>query len=178
MCKTADTGFAHWYCANAGWEMLIIQPALSQYNECLMQTVLMRWMSTLSLIVDFWQRTSFIQVIKKPVGQLTCHYDNKGQRHISITETYKRLFHTCINVAFPIAKTCWITITLVILSLHLSYSQPPAPTENIWPNESSLDRVAAIFNTTFSTTFSWMKVLEFRFKFHWNLFLRLGPNWQ
>ena len=132
MCKTADTGFAHWYCAKAGWEMLIIQPALSQYNECLMQTVLMRWMSKLSLIVYFWQRTSFIQVIKKPICQLTRHYDNKGHRHISITETYKRLFHTCINVAFPIAKTCWMTITLVILSLHSSYSQPPAPTKNIW----------------------------------------------
>ena len=66
----------------------------------------------------------------------------------------------------------------VMLSLHVSYSQSPAPTKNIWPNESSLDRVAAILHTTFATTFSWMKVLEFRFKFHWNLFLRLGPNWQ
>ena len=31
--------------------------------------------------------------------------------------------------------------------------------------------MAAIFQTTFSSPFSWMKMLEFRFQFHWDLFL-------
>ena len=33
--------------------------------------------------------------------------------------------------------------------------------------------MAAIFQTTFWNAFSWMKMLEFRLKFHWSLFLRV-----
>ena len=35
------------------------------------------------------------------------------------------------------------------------------------------DKMAAIFRTTFSNAFSWMKIYEFRLRFHWNLFLRV-----
>ena len=34
-------------------------------------------------------------------------------------------------------------------------------------------RVAAIWKKIFSKAFSWMKICELRFKFHWNLFIRL-----
>ena len=34
--------------------------------------------------------------------------------------------------------------------------------------------MAAVSQTTLSNTFSWMKKLEFRLKFHWSLF-RMGP---
>ena len=34
-----------------------------------------------------------------------------------------------------------------------------------------LDKKATISQTTFSNAFSWMKMLEFQFKFHWKLFL-------
>ena len=33
------------------------------------------------------------------------------------------------------------------------------------------DKMAAIFQTTFSNGFSWMKMYEFRLTFHWSLFL-------
>ena len=33
------------------------------------------------------------------------------------------------------------------------------------------DKMAAVFQTTFSNAFSWMKMYEFRLKFHWSLFL-------
>ena len=33
------------------------------------------------------------------------------------------------------------------------------------------DKIAAIFQITYLSAFSWMKVYEFRFKFHWSLFL-------
>ena len=33
------------------------------------------------------------------------------------------------------------------------------------------DKMDAISQTTFSSTFSWMKMFEFRLKFHWSLFL-------
>ena len=35
------------------------------------------------------------------------------------------------------------------------------------------DKMAAIFQTTFSNAFSWIKIYEFRLKFHWILFLRV-----
>ena len=35
------------------------------------------------------------------------------------------------------------------------------------------DKMAAISQTTLSNSFSWMKMLEFRLKFHWNLFHRV-----
>ena len=35
------------------------------------------------------------------------------------------------------------------------------------------DKMASISQTTFSDSFSWMKMLKFRLKFHWSLFLRV-----
>ena len=35
------------------------------------------------------------------------------------------------------------------------------------------DKMGAISQTTFSSAFSWMKMLKFRLKFHWNMFLRV-----
>ena len=34
------------------------------------------------------------------------------------------------------------------------------------------DKMAAISQTTFSSTFSWMKMFEFRLKFHWSMLLK------
>ena len=35
------------------------------------------------------------------------------------------------------------------------------------------DKMAAVSQTTHSNAFSWMKMLEFRLRFHWSLFLRV-----
>ena len=35
------------------------------------------------------------------------------------------------------------------------------------------EKMAAIFQTTFSSAFSWMKMFKFRLKFHWSLFPRV-----
>ena len=35
------------------------------------------------------------------------------------------------------------------------------------------DKMDAISQTTFSSAFSWMKIFEFRLKYHWSLFLKL-----
>ena len=37
--------------------------------------------------------------------------------------------------------------------------------------EAEIKKMAAISQTTLSNAFSWMKMLEFRLKFHWSLFL-------
>ena len=36
------------------------------------------------------------------------------------------------------------------------------------------DNMAAIFQMTFSNAFAWMKMYQFRLRFHWNLFLRFN----
>ena len=38
---------------------------------------------------------------------------------------------------------------------------------------SGHDKMAVISQTTLSNAFSWIKMLEFRYKFHWSLFLRI-----
>ena len=44
-----------------------------------------------------------------------------------------------------------------------------------WPAVTHWGRgkMAAIFQTAFSNAFSWMKMFEFRLKFHWSLFLKV-----
>ena len=43
-----------------------------------------------------------------------------------------------------------------------------------WPHTHwGRDKMDAISQTTFSSTFSWMKMFEFRLKFHWSFFLRV-----
>ena len=42
-----------------------------------------------------------------------------------------------------------------------------------WLTHWGRDNTAAISQTTHSNTFSWMKMLYFRLKFHWSLFLRV-----
>ena len=39
------------------------------------------------------------------------------------------------------------------------------------------DKMAAVFQTTFSIAFSWIKMYVFRLKFHWSLFLRVQLTW-
>ena len=43
----------------------------------------------------------------------------------------------------------------------------------LWLTHWGRDKMGAIFQTTFSNAFSWMKMFEFRFKFHWSLFPRV-----
>ena len=42
-----------------------------------------------------------------------------------------------------------------------------------WLTHWGRDTMDAISQTTFSNAFSWMKMFEFRSKFHWSLFLRV-----
>ena len=65
---------------------------------------------------------------------------------------------------------------------HESIRQPcywPSPPAKFWFRHQTLlthwgrDKMAAISQTILSNAFSWMKILEFRLKFHWSLFLRV-----
>ena len=55
-----------------------------------------------------------------------------------------------------------------------SYFKHPSVSENgMLLTHWGRDKMAAISQTTLSNAFSWMKMLEFRLKFHWSLFLRV-----
>ena len=43
----------------------------------------------------------------------------------------------------------------------------------VWLTHWVRDKMAAIFQTTFSHAFSWMKMYKFRLRFHWSLFPRV-----
>ena len=47
------------------------------------------------------------------------------------------------------------------------------PSMSVWLTHWGRDKMASISQTTLSNAFSWMKMLEFRFKFHSSLFLRV-----
>ena len=49
----------------------------------------------------------------------------------------------------------------------------PRPWHNVHLTHWGRDKMDAISQTTFSSGFSWMKIFEFRLKFHWSLFLRV-----
>ena len=66
--------------------------------------------------------------------------------------------------------------------LDIGHSNVQCPISNIRLTSHSLhfvithwgrDKIADILQTTFSNTFCWTKMYEFRLKFHWNLILRI-----
>ena len=56
---------------------------------------------------------------------------------------------------------------MVGLLMHTCIPQPQ------WVNSLRPRQMDAISQTTFSNAFSWMKMFEFRLKFHWSLFPRV-----
>ena len=53
------------------------------------------------------------------------------------------------------------------------YIEPTSHTRQPQPPNGGRDKMAAIFRTTFSNAFSWMKIYEFPLRFQWNLILRV-----
>ena len=74
---------------------------------------------------------------------------------MSIRTVSSYLFHSTLVVS---------AYTDVVLKLSIAFL-----TLTHWGR----DKMDAISQTTLSNAFSWMKILEFRLKFHWSLFLRV-----
>ena len=76
---------------------------------------------------------------------------------------------------------CWFMIlnSCLLIGSHCSDdSQNLESSQLIYSMDYALthwgrDKMATIFQTTFWNAFSWMKMFEYRLKFHWNLFLRV-----
>ena len=84
--------------------------------------------------------------------------------------------HTYFFMLWSFTGYHWATTAVTLCSvgtqskLHKDKVQNKSQmdgTEQCWGR----DKMAAIFQKTFSNTFSWMKMYEFQSKFHWSLFL-------
>ena len=79
------------------------------------------------------------------------------------------------------ARLCVFTLQGCVQAARLCRGSPVI--SGNWPFCSSLnvlclthwgrDKMATVSQTTLSNAFSWMKMLEFRLRFHWSLFLRV-----
>ena len=64
-------------------------------------------------------------------------------------------------------------ITEMKISYHSQTAAKQSDTDNYPVTHPGWDKMAAILQMTISNAFSWMKMFEFRLKFHWNLFPRV-----
>ena len=94
------------------------------------------------------------------------------------------IFHPT-NYVFCFVVFChaWVPVDMAKLlriitiesrkSLRLPFNWHSLPKFGTWLTHWGRDKMAAISQTTLWTAFSWMKMLEFRLKFHWSLPLRV-----
>ena len=78
------------------------------------------------------------------------------------------VFHWSLFLRFQVTISwCWFRFVMAWRHAHMCHLASNELTH--WGR----DKMPAISQTTLSNSFSWMKMLEFRLKFHWNLFLRV-----
>ena len=66
---------------------------------------------------------------------------------------------------------CWSCMNILLIFMSV-LSLNGVDGHILWTHWGR-DKMADIFQTTFSNAFCWMKMYEFRLKFHWSLFLRV-----
>ena len=78
----------------------------------------------------------------------------------------------CLSLVWEQAftKPCWLIVSWTIRYKHQWTVTKGHNELTHW----GWDKMAAFSQTTLSNAFSWMKILEFRLKIHWSLFLRVS----
>ena len=92
--------------------------------------------------------------------------------------TLTQLMAWCLMTPRHKLKQCWLIISEVIPLRAISQEMHKISVLDRSLKITHLthwgwDKMAAIFQTTFSYVFSWKKMNDIRLKFHWRLFLRL-----
>ena len=67
----------------------------------------------------------------------------------------------------------WVSCIYLIKNKCVSYISLNSPINTIYLTHWGGEKMAAIFRTTFSNGFPWMKMSTFWLKFHWSFFLGL-----
>ena len=73
----------------------------------------------------------------------------------------------CLTAPSHYLNQCWLLSSQILW--HLSEVNSIQCLLTHWGR----DKMAAIYQTTFTNAFPWMKMYEFRLKFHWSLFVRV-----
>ena len=60
-----------------------------------------------------------------------------------------------------------------VIHLNIKYRSIKICIYHVYLTHWGRDKMVAIFQTTFTNAFSWMKIYGFRLRFHWRLFLRV-----
>ena len=84
-----------------------------------------------------------------------------------------RLLRTPPGQGAPYCLSRTVHVRCSHLYMHLHFPQHPLTwSRDNWRSLNTLRprQIDVISQTTFSWAFSWMKMLEFRLQFHWNLF--------
>ena len=168
-----DLHFDHWkLCFNSLWPC----DAMPHYVS-VSRDLCLHWKRCLMVPGDWFN-------IKMPSYQYRkCHCGDK-------TVLWLSYLHNEISYTGKMASLYWIrtqAITTSIVDLSITTMdlkkkswQSPFPGRNEL-NQNQLvihlthwgrDKMAAISQTAYSGALSWMKIHEFRLKFHWSLFLR------
>ena len=94
---------------------------------------------------------------------------NVSPTYIAVWEGLLRLRFSIFpkNLPYEAGHPQYFVLYSLICIQHKHYSPDKASGLTHWGR----DKMADIFQTTFSNAFSWMKILEFRLKFHWSLVL-------
>ena len=100
---------------------------------------------------------------------------NKTEKNLDL-QNYHFVKFSCFECHSAISYYRLINES-ICMELVLSQFKLKSATKNIyiyqWLNTLRPRQDAAIFQTTFSNAFSWMKMFKFRWSFHWSLFF---PN--
>ena len=123
------------------------------------------------------------------IGSVDCRPVIISQRQNPIDKDGELVPSTAVQLLFHNDRTRSTKIRFFFFffddNLYVIHTQHAWPSINkfscIWEGQSwwvrvahwGRDKMAALFQTTFSNAFWWMKIYEFRLRFHWSLFLRV-----
>ena len=82
-------------------------------------------------------------------------------------------FKLSLGRMFYIAQTPRLMSTGCRIDAPLCHHKDSPSTHLVLVTHWDRNKIAAVSQTTLSNAFSWMKMLEFRLRFHWSLFLRV-----
>ena len=144
------------------------------------------WLRSLST-VSFWRAIVLDlqgQIWLKKSNFLASQLLGIHNHHITTREPWvPRLLHRpdcfmvsilCMYLYTYTVSRSWLFHSLN--TLHVHWSRQPRVFRHLTSfllTHWARDKMDAISKTTFSSAFSWMKMFEFRLKFHWGLFLRV-----
>ena len=111
-----------------------------------------------------WQQVRWCNVLLNPWGSARPAGEKDPTISVRVAEIKSKYFYVIVDAPMSNIWNPWQWIGTGIKVLNTAY----VPLFN----SSVPDKMATISQTAFANTFSWMKLHEFRLRFHWTLLLR------